>query len=251
MGRIKIEDIQSSLEKIQWKVISQQYQNLDSEMVFKCPEGHTVYSTWKKIRNKAECPICKNNKYKEQEQKIIPKKKGIKRIFALDQATYITGYSIYDGSELVKFGIFETQLDDEIKRDNELKQWFINMVNTWKPDHIGLEDIQLQNFGGGNSEFNPKNGVGLQTYKVLAHLQGILMETCYELNLTYTICSPASWRAHCNVKGKTKSDKKKSMQINVKEWFDISVTNDEADAIGIGKYVADSYNPKPEIISWE
>ena len=105
--------------------------------------------------------------------------------------------------------------------------------------------------GGGNSEFNPKNGVGLQTYKVLAHLQGILMETCYELNLTYTICSPASWRAHCNVKGKTKSDKKKSMQINVKNWFDVSVTNDEADAIGIGKYVADSYNPKPEIISWE
>lgn len=83
MGRIKIEDIQSSLEKIHWKVISQQYQNLDSEMVFKCPEGHTVYSNWKKIRNKAECPICKNNKYKEQEQKIIPKKKGIKEFLLL------------------------------------------------------------------------------------------------------------------------------------------------------------------------
>lgn len=251
MARIKIEDLQGHLEPLGWKVISTHYQNLDSEMVFKCPEGHSVYSTWKKIRNKTECPICKKNIYKEQEQKIIPKKKNKKRVLALDQATHITGYSIYDGNELVKFGIFETQRDDEIQRDNELKNWFINMVNTWRPDHIGLEDIQLQNFGGTNSEFSVKNGVGIQTYKILAHLQGILMETCYELNLTYTICPPGTWRAHCKVKGKSKSDKKKSMQLNVKEWFDISVTNDEADAIGIGKYVADSYNPKPTIMNWE
>ena len=251
MGRIKIEDIQSSLSQINWKVTSHEYRNLDNEMSFKCPEGHTVYSTWRKIRNKAECPICKNNIYKDQEQKIIPKKSGVKRIFALDQATHVTGYSIYDDNKLVKYGIFETSQEEEIERDNSLKHWFINMVNLWHPDHIGLEDIQLQNFSGGANEFSYKNGVGLQTYKILAHLQGILMETCYELNLTYTICPPATWRAHCEVKGKTKSDKKKSMQLNVKKWFDVSVTNDEADAIGIGKYVADSYNPKPQIMSWE
>ena len=251
MSRIKIEDLQKHLEPLNWKVISTKYQNLDNEMVFKCPEGHSVYSSWRKIRNKTECPICKKNIYKEREQKIIPKQKNKRRILALDQATHITGYSIYDGTELIKFGIFETQMDDEIQRDNELKNWFINMVNIWKPDHIGLEDIQLQNFGGANSEFSIKNGVGIQTYKILAHLQGILMETCYELNLTYTICPPGTWRAHCKVKGKSKSDKKKSMQLNVKNWFDISVSNDEADAIGIGKYVADSYNPKPTIMNWE
>ena len=125
------------------------------------------------------------------------------------------------------------------------------MIETWRPDHIGLEDIQLQNFSKDDSEFSYKNGVGIQTYKILAHLQGILMETCYELDMTYTICPPATWRAYCGVKGKSKSDKKKSMQIIVKNLFDISVTNDEADAIGIGKYIADSYNPKPSIISWE
>lgn len=251
MGRIKIEDLQEHLKPFNWKVISTQYQNLDSEMVFKCSEGHLVYSSWRKIRNKAECPVCKKNIYKEREQKIIPKQKDKKRVLALDQATHITGYSIYDGNELIKFGIFETQREDEIQRDNELKNWLINMINIWNPDHIGLEDIQLQQFGEGKSEFSTKNGVGIQTYKILAHLQGILMETCYELGLTYTICSPGTWRAHCGVKGKTKSDKKKSMQIKVKDWFDISVTNDEADAIGIGKYVADSYNPKPAIINWE
>ena len=68
MGRIKIEDIQSSLSQINWKVISHEYRNLDNEMSFKCPEGHTVYSTWRKIRNKAECPICKNNYVEEGEE---------------------------------------------------------------------------------------------------------------------------------------------------------------------------------------
>ena len=251
MAKIKIEDIQESLAPLKWEVISRQYKNLDSEMIFKCPEGHTVYTSWRKIRGKAVCPVCKNNIYKEQENKIVQKNKDVKRILALDQATHVTGYSIYDGKKLIKYGIFETSGNDEIQRDNDLKCWLVSMINNWAPDHIFLEDIQLQNFGKGTSEFSFQNGVGIQTYKVLAHLQGILMEACYELKIPYSLCSPATWRAHCEVKGRTKSDKKRSMQLKVKDWFDISVTNDEADAIGIGKYGSDSYNPKPKIINWE
>jgi hypothetical protein len=32
------------------------------------------------------------------------------------------------------------------------------------------------------------------------------------------------------------------MQNLVKEWFDVSVTDDEADAIGIGKFLSDKYS---------
>ena len=39
------------------------------------------------------------------------------------------------------------------------------------------------------------------------------------------------------------------MQNKAKEWHDITVTDDEADAIGIGKYVADLYNI--QVINWE
>ena len=37
----------------------------------------------------------------------------------------------------------------------------------------------------------------------------------------------------------------------VKTWFDISVTDDAADAIGIGKYVSESFAKKTEVVIWE
>ena len=36
-----------------------------------------------------------------------------------------------------------------------------------------------------------------------------------------------------------------------KEWFDITVTDDEADAIGIGKYVSEVLNKEIKIYNWE
>ena len=253
MSKIKLNNIIEELREKKWEVLSEQYENLNSEMVFKCPEGHTVYSTWKKLRNKTECPICKANIYKDQSSNIINKKNNVFRTLALDQATRVTGYSIYDNNKLVKYGVFETNLSDEIERDHSLKVWLINMINNWKPDLIGLEDIQLQNFGekGKGKEFCSANGVGIQTYKTLAHLQGILMETCFENKVSYVVCPPATWRAYCKVTGKSKADKKRSMQLKVKELFDISVTNDEADAIGIGKYLAEKMGRTTQIISWE
>jgi hypothetical protein len=37
----------------------------------------------------------------------------------------------------------------------------------------------------------------------------------------------------------------------VKKWFGILPTDDEADAIGIGKYFSDTMMPKVEIVDWE
>ncbi len=53
-------------------------------MIFCCPEGHKVTTTWKKLRSKKECPICKANVYKEQDTKIISKPRGAKRVLGLD-----------------------------------------------------------------------------------------------------------------------------------------------------------------------
>lgn len=75
------------------------------------------------------------------------------------------------------------------------------------------------------------------------------METCYEKKIEYAICPTNTWRHHCGVTGRTRIDKKRSMQNKAKEWHDITVTDDEADAIGIGKYVADLYNI--QVVNWE
>jgi Holliday junction resolvasome RuvABC endonuclease subunit len=117
------------------------------------------------------------------------------------------------------------------------------MVESWQPDLIGLEDIQFQKF---NNQM-----VGVTTYKTLAHLQGVLMEVCFENDWNYQICAPATWRAHNKVKGKSRVDKKKSMQKLIKEWFDITVNEDESDAIGIGKYLAETKQGSVIVYNWE
>lgn len=243
MSKIKIDDIRKAAIEHNWILLSEEYKNLDSELTFRCDEGHKIYLPYKKVRDKWECPICKQNQYYNFSNEIIPKKKSIQRTIGLDQATHITGYSIFDDGELIYAGIFEAEAEDEISRDIEIKNWVIQLVQNWKPDVIAMEGIQLQ-------QFNNKM-IGVTTYQTLARLQGILMAACHEQKIEYIVVPPATWRAHCQVKGRTRADRKRSMQMKVKEWFDITVSDDVADAIGIGKYTNDKHRKKVEIFDWE
>lgn len=116
------------------------------------------------------------------------------------------------------------------------------MIKKWQPDEVVFEDIQLQKF-----TVNGMEGDAVLTYKKLAHLQGVLKNYCYEIGMPYQIVSPSTWRAHSNVKGKTRTDKKKSAQLIIKGFYDISVTQDEADALLIGRWAA-AQHKKTEII---
>ena len=243
MSKIKIDDIRKAAIEHNWILLSEEYKNLDSELIFRCNEDHKIYLPYKKVRDKWECPICKQNQYNNFSNEIIPKKKSVQRTIGLDQATHITGYSIFDDGELIYAGIFEAEAEDEISRDIEIKNWFIQLIKNWKPDIIAIEGIQLQ-------QFNNKT-IGVTTYQTLARLQGILMMTCHEQKIDYVVVPPATWRAHCQVKGRTRADRKRSMQMKVKEWFDITVSDDVADAIGIGKYTNDKHRKKVEIFDWE
>ena len=243
MAKIKIDDIRKAAIEHNWVVISEEYKNLDTDMTFECDEGHRVFLPYKKIRDKWICPICEENKYYNFDGIPKQKKKDVQRSIGLDQATHLTGYSIFDGENLVDAGIFQTTVEDEIERDIEVKNWLIQLIQKWKPDIIGLEGIQLQ-------QFNDRM-VGVTTYQTLARLQGILMATCVEQEIDYRVCAPATWRSHCGVKGRTRADRKRSMQDLVKKWFDITVSDDVADAIGIGKYISEKHKKKVEIFNWE
>ena len=242
MPRITIESINQELEQYGWRCVSEVYKNLDTELEFLCEEGHTVCAPWKKIRTRRDCPRCKENKLKEQVLKVEPKSKGVRRVLAIDQATHTCGWSIYDGKKLIRYGTFTTNLKDEIARDSTIKNWMLSMIENWQPDAIGLEGIQYQDEVSGQK-------ASVTVFQALARLQGILMETCYERKIEYTVCPTNTWRHHCGVTGKTRVDKKRSMQHKAKEWHDITVSDDEADAIGIGKYVADLYNI--QVTNWE
>lgn len=224
MSKIKIEDIQAELSEYNWKLISKEYLNLDSMMEFECDEGHRVISSWKKLRGGPVCPICKQNKHKTINFDIKPKKRDVYRILALDQATRISGWSVYDDEELIAYGAYQLEDGLEEKRINEAKNWLLNMITIWQPDFIELEGIQYQ------------QNQGVTTFQTLARLQGVLINLCYELEIEHDIVNTNTWRNHCGVKGRTRADKKQSMKRLAKEWYDVSISDDEADAIGIGKY---------------
>lgn len=245
MGKIRLEDVRETVSKEGWKVLSKTYENLETEMEFECNEGHRIYAPWKKLRNKIECPICKANVYKNAETKVVPKKKGTKRILALDQATKVTGYAIYDGDQLVKYGTHTTSQENQEDKFSDVRCWLINMINVWQPEFIGFEGIQLQdNLSGGQK-------MGVTTFEALARLQGAIMVTCKEMGVPFEIYPTNTWRQGCGVKGRARAEKKRSMQKLAKEWFDVTVTEDEADAIGIGKHTADQFGKTHKIYNWE
>ena len=115
------------------------------------------------------------------------------------------------------------------------------MIQKWKPDEVVFEDIQLQKFGEGNE--------AVLTYKKLAHLQGVLKNYCYENQIQYLVVPAATWRAFSEIKGKARTDRKKNAQLKVKRFYDVSVSQDEADSILIGKWAVDQHKAQ-EIIEF-
>jgi len=84
MPRITIEDIKEAIQPDKWILISETYKNLDSNLEFRCNEGHTVIAPWKKIRENRICPMCMRAQLKTKEFHNTKKKKNEYRILALD-----------------------------------------------------------------------------------------------------------------------------------------------------------------------
>lgn len=155
---------------------------------------------------------------------------------AFDQSTTTTGWSVFKNRDLVAYG--------KINHDGDITDRTISMVedivkvidsfhNKYKNEklNIVLEDIQLQR--------SPL------TFKQLAHLQGALI---FYINHTYKInpeiYSAAKWKSWNHIGGKARAEQKKNAQKKIRELYMVKVTQDEADAILLGKYAAES------VITW-
>lgn len=230
---INIYSVGNHLEQEGWKLISNTYKNLDTELEMECPKGHKQIQTYKQWRKHPICEQCMaGDKYKVKKNNVPAKNADTTRVIGLDAATSITGYSIYDDGDLVSYGTYK--VDKELsaeKRINEVKKWLIAAINEWEPNFVGLEAIQLQQYG--NNQYQ------VETYRVLANLQGVLIDTLFEQSIDHDLVSVNTWRNYCNVgDGKGRENKKKQAQEKVKLWYGQDCTQDEADAICIGKYFA-------------
>lgn len=63
MAKITLDQIKEEIAIDNWKVLSLEYKNLDTEMTFECENGHQVFAPWKRIRTRRECPRCKESSF--------------------------------------------------------------------------------------------------------------------------------------------------------------------------------------------
>ena len=241
MAKITLKEIEDALPQ-GWKCLSTEYKNLDTEMIFQCPESHKVFNTWKKIRQHAECPVCDNNENKQmKDTAATPKRKGNYRVMAFDQSSRANGWSVFDDDILRGYGVYVSTKNTPLERIVDVCDWMLNMIRTWKPDQVGFEETQ----------YNPQDGMGHDVFKLLSQVMGAAMLNAAREHVKVETVLIPTWRHHCGVKGNKRPDQKRSAQLLVKKWYDISVTDDESDAICMGKYYSDKYREKDQVIIGE
>lgn len=144
------------------------------------------------------------------------------RILSFDQSTKITGYSLYDNSILVDYGTLQSNPKEEnpIERMKQMYDNIKQCLNKYNPHFVVFENVQFQkNYG---------------TFQQLSQLQGLIMALLFERNIGFQYVESTAWRAFCGVKGKKRAEQKANAIQIVKDKFNLSVSDDEADAILIG-----------------
>lgn len=239
MSKLKLDQMRKDAKNYGWEIISDTYVNLNTAMEFKCSNGHIVSAPYKDIRYKFVCEECEKRPYIPVESKILfSKPKDTYRTLAIDQATMVTGFAIFDNKSLIKYGRASvSEHKSQPERIAYMKKWLIDLIRTIHPDLIVFEDIQLQNFSNGRSTFNKseENEIGIMTFKTLAELLGVLKNVAFEFGVEFKVIPSKTWKSVVGVTGASRPDQKKSAQIRVLTFYSISVSQDEADAICIGK----------------
>lgn len=153
-------------------------------------------------------------------------------------ATGTTGWAVFDNNKLTAYGTFNTTPSyDAITRINQVRSWLYQSLDIWHPDAVGVEDIQLQE--------------NVKMFQTLANLQGVVLNTLYTNNIQFTLANSSTWRAYCGLNNADKRDAaKKKAQMWVASLYGIKPTQDEADAICMGKYFLSQFRPNKQKISW-
>lgn len=153
------------------------------------------------------------------------------KLLALDQASHITGWSIFEDEKLKEYGKIEANQTDVGERLYYIKQEILKLIDTHGIDEVVMEDIQLQ----GNIANN------VQTFKILAEVFGVLYETFTELKIPNSAILASSWKSTLGIKGKNRAEQKRNAQTWVLNTYGIKVIQDIADSVCIGS----AYLKKP------
>lgn len=145
-------------------------------------------------------------------------------LLALDQSSRCSGWAIFINEELKDWGHLTTNQAEIGERLVSIRNFITNKVQEWNIDTIAFEDIQLQTSVGNN----------VKTFKVLANVYGVVLETAIELNKKVIIIPSSTWKSQLMIKGKNRPEQKKNAQLFVINTYNVKSTQDESDAVCIG-----------------
>lgn len=148
-------------------------------------------------------------------------------LLALDQSSNVSGWAIFEDGNLKKWGHFTTTATDIGGKLQQIRDFVIELINTYNIDEAVYEDIQLQNNVGNN----------VQTFKVLAEVYGVLTEVFERYQIPAKSYISTHWKSVLNIKGRTRVEQKRNAQAYVLNTYGKKCTQDEADAICIGASV--------------
>ncbi len=149
------------------------------------------------------------------------------RILALDQASRVSGWAIFDGDTLEQYGKIDVSKYFELgERLHVIRQEVEHLIDDEHIDAVILEDIYMDGQRVNN----------VQTFKALAEVFGVLYELCIDMEKPVEAVLAGTWKSTLGIKGKTRPEQKKNAQQWVITNYNVKPTQDECDAICIGAH---------------
>lgn len=149
------------------------------------------------------------------------------KILALDQSTKHTGWALWINNQLTDYGVIDAP--DELSPYERMKYMgdcIAKIIDKRNPKFIVIEQVQFQR--------------NYKTYSQLSQLQGVLFHILFERGKEFTLVEPTKWRAYVGIKGRNRQEQKASAIQAVYDKYEVEVTDDIADAIGIGLWAIDN-----------
>lgn len=94
------------------------------------------------------------------------------------------------------------------------------VLNDKASDYVVIENVQYQN--------------NYNTYCQLSQMQGVIFNLLFERDIPFCLVQPTKWKSFNGIKGRKRVEQKANTIQMVKSKYGLDVTEDEADAIGIG-----------------
>lgn len=166
-------------------------------------------------------------------------------ILGIDASTKNSGWAVFTDGQLNSHGCIASTSTDLFKRIHKMVDELDKIITNHNVSTIVLEEVRPDEVGGRSN---------IKTFKALVYLQGAIAMMVHDKHPKVTIeyLYPSEWRKRCNIKtgrGITREIVKQRDIQFVKETYNITVNDDEADGIGLG-YAFLHPDPADDMIIW-